>query len=197
MKRQLLIYISLLIAINSVILKWIYRFRGTFEMESIIPVKGAVKYKITLDPTVWIFDDRRIDLKTYFVEKKEIENEDLKYLLNTGRHWSREIMEGATFPPTLKTERKFDRQGMKTGTFGMEIKHFLKNAEIEEHAKQVVFELADGQEAAFSIEEANTIIFKYSQDGKPITDGGPVHLLFADGSNVDNPIKNIAAIRVD
>ncbi|MDN4492385.1 peptidyl-prolyl cis-trans isomerase [Ureibacillus aquaedulcis] len=166
-------------------------------MESIIPVKGAVKYRITLDPTVWIFDDRRIDLNTYFLEKPEAEDEDLKYLLNTGRHWSREIMEGAVYPPTLKTERKFDRQGMKTGTFGMEIKHFLKNAEIEDDAKQVVFELMNGQEVAMSVEEANTVIFKYSQDGKPINDGGPVHLLFADGSNVDNPIKNIAAIRVD
>lgn len=166
-------------------------------METIIPVKGAVKYKITLDPTVWIFDDRRLDLKTYFVEKHENEDEDLKYLLNTGKHWSREIMEGAVFPPTLKTERKFDRQGMKTGTFGMEIKHFLKNAEIEPTAKQIVFECKDGSEHAFSIDEAYTLIFKYSQDGKPITDDGPVHLLFADGSNVDNPIKGIVAIRVD
>ncbi|RHW39771.1 peptidyl-prolyl cis-trans isomerase [Lysinibacillus yapensis] len=166
-------------------------------MENIIPIKGAVKYKITLDPTVWIFDDRRLDLTTYFSVGNEQEDEDLKYLLNTGKHWSREIMEGATFPPTLKTERKFDRQGMKTGTFGMQIKHFLKNAEIQDNAEKVVFELKDGEEHAFSIEEANSLIFKYSQDGKPIMDGGPVHLLYADGSNVDNPIKNIAAIRVD
>lgn len=166
-------------------------------MENIIPIKGAVKYNITLDPTVWIFDDRRLDLKTHFLEGTEVEDEDLKYLLNTGKHWSREIMEGATFPPTLKTERKFDRQGMKTGTFGMEIKHFLKHAQIEENADKVVFELKDGQEHAFTIAEAKTLIFKYSQDGKPVTDGGPVHLLFGDGSNVDNPIKNIAAIRVE
>ncbi len=90
-------------------------------MESIIPIKGKVKYKLTLDPSVWIFDDRRIDLKSYFTNPKQEEDEDLKYLFNMGKHWSREIMEGATFPPTLKTERKFDRQGMITGTFGMDI----------------------------------------------------------------------------
>jgi len=165
-------------------------------METIIPITGAVTYKITIDPTVWIFDDRRLDLKTYFTQTVEEESGELKYLDAMGKHWSREIMEGATFPPTLKTERKFDRQGMKTGTFGMEIKHFLKNAEIQEGATSVVFICENGEEHAFSIEEANTLIFKFSQDGKPLLEGGPVHLLFADGSNVDNPIKNIRAIRV-
>ncbi|KGR92199.1 hypothetical protein CD30_02415 [Ureibacillus massiliensis 4400831 = CIP 108448 = CCUG 49529] len=166
-------------------------------MENIIPIKGAVTYKITLDPTVWIFDDRRLDLKTYFTEKNEHESEDLKYLLAMGKHWSREIMEGATFPPTLKTERKFDRQGMKTGTFGIEIKYFLKNAGVQDDATRVVFECKDGSEHSFSLEEANTLIFKFSQDGKPLTEDGPVHLLLGDGSNVDHPIKNISAIRVE
>ncbi|MFJ8234493.1 peptidyl-prolyl cis-trans isomerase [Ureibacillus sp. NPDC094379] len=166
-------------------------------MESIIPIKGAVTYKITIDPTVWIFDDRRIDLKTYFTEPDEQESEDLKYLLSMGKHWSREIMEGATFPPTLKTERKFDRQGMKTGTFGMQIKYFLDNAKLEENATKVVFECKDGSEHSFPVEEAYKFIFKFSQDGKPLLEDGPVHLLYADGSNVDNPIRNIAAIRVE
>lgn len=166
-------------------------------MENIIPIKGAVNFNITLDPSVWIFDDRRIDLKTYFTQSQEEEDEDLKYLLATGKHWSREIMEGAVFPPTLKTERKFDRQGMKTGTFGMQIKHFLNNAEIKEGATRVVFECKNGEEHSFTIEEANTFIFKFSQDGKPLTEDGPVHLIFGDGSNVENPIKNVIGIRVE
>ncbi len=166
-------------------------------MENIIPIKGAVTYKITLDPTVWIFDDRRLDLNTFFTENVDEDSEDMKYLLSMGKHWSREIMEGATFPPTLKTERKFDRQGMKTGTFGIEIKHFLKNAEIHENATRVVFECEDGSEHSFSIDEAYTLIFKFSQDGKPITEDGPVHLLYRDGSNVENPIKNIRTIHVE
>lgn len=163
--------------------------------ETFIPIKGAVKFSITIDPTVWIFDDRRLDLTTYFTAEKQEEDTE-KYLRDVGAHWSREIMEGAVFPPTLKSERKFDRKGMSTGTFGMELKPFLTNAEITAEATEVVFECADGAEYAFPIEEAKTIIFKFSQDGKPLTADGPVHLLYADGSNVDAPITAVVAIRV-
>ena len=164
-------------------------------METIISITGAVQYKLTLDPTVWIFDDRKLDLKTYFEQEKEAVDEE-KYLREVGAHWSREIMEGAVFPPTLKTERKFDRKGMMTGTFGIEIKPFLENATILDTASEVVFETTDGNAHTFSIEKAKTLIFKFSQDGKPLLEDGPVHILFADGSNRDNPIKNIVAIRV-
>lgn len=164
-------------------------------METIIPLTGAVTYSLTLDPTVWIFDDRKLDLTTYFTTVKEAADEE-KYLREIGAHWSREIMEGATFPPTLKTERKFDRKGMMTGTFGIEIKPFLKNAQILPDATEVAFICKDNTEHVFSIEEASTLIFKFSQDGKPLLKDGPVYILLADGSNVDNPIKNIAAIRV-
>ena len=164
-------------------------------METIISITGAVQYKLTLDPTVWIFDDRKLDLTTYFEQGKEVVDDE-KYLREVGAHWSREIMEGAVFPPTLKTEHKFDRKGMLTGTFGIEIKPFLENASILDTATEVVFETRDGASYIFSIEEAKTLIFKFSQDGKPLLEDGPVHIIFGDGSNRDNPIKNIAAIRV-
>ena len=78
----------------------------------------------------------------------------------------------------------------------MEIKPFLNNAEIKPEATEVVFECANGEEHSFSIEEAKTLIFKFSQEGKPLSDGGPVHLLLSDGSNVESPIKEVIAIRV-
>lgn len=165
-------------------------------METIIPIKGAVTYQLTLDPTVWIFDDRKLDLNTYFDVKEQEEDADTKYMREVGAHWSREIMEGATFPPTLKSERKFDRKGMETGTFGIELRHFLKNAEIKPEATNIIFECKDGKEYPFSIEEANTLILKYSQDGKPLLEEGPVHVLFGNGENKDNPIKHVLAIRV-
>ncbi len=164
-------------------------------METIISITGAVQYKLTLDPTVWIFDDRKLDLTTYFNQEKEAVDDE-KYLREVGAHWSREIMEGAVFPPTLKTERKFDRKGMLTGTFGIKIKPFLENASILNTASEVVFETTNGTSYTFSIEDAKTLIFKFSQDGKPLVEDGPVHIIFEDGSNLENPIKNIAAIRV-
>jgi hypothetical protein len=166
-------------------------------METIIPLKGEVKFKITLDPAVWIFDDRRIDLNTFFTEQ-HIEIDELdEYTKKVSAHWSREIMEGATFPPTLKTEKKYERTKMLTGTFGIYLKHFLQNAEVKDGATSVVFETATGEEYSFPLEQADSLIFKYSQDGKPLKEDGPVYVLLADGSNLQNPIKHVKAVRVD
>ncbi|PSL27733.1 hypothetical protein B0H99_11745 [Planomicrobium soli] len=168
-------------------------------MEFIIPFKGEVKYKITIDPTVWIFDDRKLDLETYFVEARVERDELEEYKRGMGEHWSREIMEGAIVPPTLNSEKTYNRKEkneMMTGTFGMIFKPFLENAEPAEHAKSVVIETANGEQA-FSIEEAKKLIFKFSQDGKPLKSDGPVHVLLPDGSNQQNPITDVTAIRVE
>jgi hypothetical protein len=166
-------------------------------LEAIIPIKGKVRHAITLDPGVWIFDDRRIDLKTYFtdshVEKDELE----EYKKAMGKHWSREIMEGATFPPTLKTEKVYEKTKVLTGTFGILFNHFLKIAQPAEDATTISFEIADGTSHSFPIAQAEEFIFKFSDEGKPLREEGLVHVLLSDGSNIDNPIRNVIAIRVD
>jgi len=172
---------------------------GGFTMEFIVPFKGEVKFKIALDPTVWIFDDRRIDLDTYFLEDRIQVDEMEEYKRGMGEHWSREIMEGATVPQTLKTEKKYNRQEkneMITGTFGIIFAPFLKNAEPTAEAKTVVFETANG-EHAFPIDAAKELIFKFSENGKPLKENGPVHVLLPDGSNQENPITHVLGIRVE
>lgn len=168
-------------------------------MEFIIPFKGEVKFKLTLDPTVWIFDDRKINLETYFIEERIKKDELEEYKRGMGEHWSREIMEGATVPPTLNSEKTYKRKEkneMMTGTFGIEFKPFLENAEPFEHAKTVVFETVNGEES-FPFEKAKELIFKFSQKGKPLKEDGPVHILLPDGSNQENPITDVLAIRVE
>ncbi|MGG0667162.1 hypothetical protein [Sporosarcina koreensis] len=166
-------------------------------MEAIITIKGNVKHTITLDPTVWIFDDRKVDLDTFFTEAFVERDEEEEYKRDMGKHWSREIMEGATFPPTLKTEKKFDRQKMVTGTFGISLDHFVKNAVPAENAKTITFLTIDGTEETYPFSDIGNFLFKFSQEGKPLTEDGPAHLLFKDGSNIEQPLRKVTAIVID
>lgn len=165
-------------------------------MKDIISFKGKVKYPITIDPSVWIFDDRRIDLSAYF-EKEHVQiDEEEEYKKSISKHWDREIREGAVFPPTLKTERKFEKEKVLTGTFGMPLAPFIQNAEPDESANTLVIE-TDQDEFSFSIEKAKEFILQFSINGKPLREDGPVYVIFGDGSNRDNPIKNVNAFRIE
>lgn len=165
-------------------------------MKDIISFKGKVKYPITIDPSVWIFDDRRIDLSAYF-EKEHVQiDEEEEYKKSISKHWDREIREGAVFPPTLKTERKFEKEKVLTGTFGMPLAPFIQNAEPDESANTLVIE-TDQDEFSFSIEKAKEFILQFSINGKPLREDGPVYVIFGDGSNRENPIKNVNAFRIE
>lgn len=160
------------------------------KMENILPIEGNVKYKITLDPGVWIFDDRKVDLNNYFISKTEKEDELAAYTKNISAHWDREIREGAVFPPTLKTEKKFEKEKLINGSFGIAFKHFLKNAEPGDDASVCLIETKD-KTIEVPLHEANTFILAFSYNGKPLKEDGPVHIYFDDGSNQNKPIKHI------
>jgi hypothetical protein len=164
-------------------------------MNSIIIINGKVNFQITLDPGVWIFDDRKVDLTTYFTQEREANDELEEYTKSVSKHWDREIREGAIVPPTLKTERTFKKQKVLNGTFGIPFKPFLENAELQEDATMVQFITADDP-VTLSLEKAYEIILGFSLKGKPLQEDGPIHLYFGDGSNASNPIKNIKEIRV-
>jgi hypothetical protein len=159
-------------------------------MEKIIVLSGKVKYTITLDPTVWIFDDRKIDLTTYFTSSIEKLDELEEYTKAVSKHWDREIMEGAVYPPTLKTEKKYEKEKMLTGTFGIPFQPFLKNAEPNESAATLVIKTATSEHEV-SLEIAQDLILGFSNAGKPLLDDGPVHVYFGDGTNRQNPIKSV------
>ena len=166
-------------------------------MEGVVFINGNVKYTITLDPGVWIFDDRKIEIDTYFHEDRKEVDELEEYKISASRHWQKEIQEGATLPPTIKTERKFEKQRLLEGTFGIEFEPFLKNAEPAADAKEVVVK-TDKEELTFPIEEVYKFFIGFSKDGKPlkIDEGGPMEIYFGDGSNRDNPIKHVQSFTV-
>ena len=159
-------------------------------MENIILITGKVKYTITLDPGVWIFDDRRLDLTTYFSKEKARSDKLEEYKKAVSKHWDREIMEGATVPPTLKTEKKFEKEKIMTGSFGILFKPFLNNAEPLSDAACLVISCTDG-EIEMPIEDAYQLVLGFSNQGKPLSSDGPVHVYYGDGSNQENPIRNV------
>lgn len=159
-------------------------------MENIIVLSGKVKYTITLDPSVWIFDDRRVDLTTYFSTTSNPSNDLEEYTKSVSKHWDREIMEGAVYPPTLKTEKKYEKEKVLTGSFGIPFEPFIKNAEPDEDAASIVIK-TETSEYEISLDKAMNLIVGFSNVGKPLTEDGPVHVYFGDGSNQHNPIKNV------
>ncbi|PGT78132.1 MULTISPECIES: hypothetical protein [Bacillaceae] len=164
-------------------------------MNSIIIIKGKVNYQVTLDPGVWIFDDRKVDLTTYFHTEQESKDELEEYTKAVSKHWEREIREGAIYPPTLKTERTYEKEKILNGTFGIPFKPFLQNAETQDDAKEVQFITKD-QKYIVSLGDASEMILGFSKKGKPLKEDGPIHVYYGDGSNVDSPIKHVKEIIV-
>lgn len=165
-------------------------------MENIITLSGKVKYSITLDPGVWIFDDRRLDLNSYFESKNAKKDELEEYTKAISKHWDREITEGSITPPTLKTEKIYEKQKVLTGTFGIPLKPFLQNAEPDKGADTFVIDSEDGK-VSLPLHEAEELILGFSQNGKPLIDDGPVYIYYGNGKNKDNPIKRVKAFRVE
>lgn len=165
-------------------------------MEFIIPIKGAVKFTITLDPTVWIFDDRKIDLDEFFSGEYEYKDELEEYTKVTSAHWSREIIEGSTVPPTLQSEKKYERTKVLTSTYGVELKPFILNAEPLPEASTLIIETTEA-EHTIPMSKLDTLLLKFSHKGKPLREDGPVHIIKKDGSNINNPIKLVTAFRIE
>jgi len=159
-------------------------------MERIVVISGNVTYKITLDPGVWIFDDRKVEISNYFNSSKKENNDLEEYTKSVSKHWDREIQEGAVYPPTLKTEKKFQKQKILTGSFGIPFHDFLRNANPKENATEVCLVTTSGN-VKVPLKIAYEAILGFSSEGKPLIEDGPIHFYYGDGTNQDNPIKDI------
>jgi hypothetical protein len=163
-------------------------------MANIVDIKGKVKYKITLDPSVWIFDDRKADLDSFFEQPTKHDDELEEYTKSISKHWDREIIEGANATQTVVPKKEFIKEALLTGTFGIPFEPFLKNSEPLEEANTIVIETING-EYPFDIKKRRDMIICFSNNGKPLNEDGPIHLYFKNG-NKEEPIRNIRSFRI-
>lgn len=163
-------------------------------MSDVILLSGNIQFKITLDPSVWIFDDRKIEFDKAFDEtneQPEEENEN-NYTKKMSEQWEKERAYGVNYPPVNESVKRLEKEKILTGTYVMPFAPFVEHAEPDEDAKNVEIVLKDGTSTTYPLSKVKDALLLFAKDGKPLKDDGPVHLYFRDGSNRNDPIKNIA-----
>ncbi|WP_027726173.1 hypothetical protein [Tuberibacillus calidus] len=151
----------------------------------IVPILGHVKYHITLDPSSWIFDDRKISVEDY-----DDPNFDLDEFLKA----QKDERAGAALPRLAASKRKYRKEEWLTKSFVMPAKIFIQNAEPLEEATAIQFSLTNGQTATVPLEEMEEGAFQFSRDGKLLTDEGP--LIFLCRGKDREPVAQIEKITV-
>ncbi|WP_053219801.1 hypothetical protein [Virgibacillus senegalensis] len=162
----------------------------------IVQLTGKVKYNITLDPTVWIFDDRKIEFEKAFTAfDKHQEKDEEEALRQASTRWEREVNQSSK-PPVNRSIKRFEKEQILKGTYVMPIKDFLNTAEIESNASQARLVL-NGHEEIISLSNLENALFLFAENGKPIQNNGPVHIYFADGSDRTEPIEGVTKIIIE
>lgn len=157
-------------------------------MSDVILITGNVYHTITLDPGVWIFDDRKKRLDEFF-KSHPVEDEALAYQEKIGKLWDKELSEG--FVPTKESEQLFVHKKDISGDWGIPFAPFLANAKPKDTSSSVICHLSSTEQITLSMQEALGSILCFALDGKPIRENGPIHLIYGDGSNQEQPIKGI------
>ncbi|GGE66664.1 peptidyl-prolyl cis-trans isomerase [Priestia taiwanensis] len=138
-------------------------------MEQIILINGNVSFPITLDPTVWILDDRKVDLLTCFTSPTETMEDN--YVKEMASFWNKELETNDSNQPI----RKVEKEKLTTASYGMPLHHFLHRAEPKDNATTLHIITAT-ETHSLSLEEAKEVILGFSKDGKALRGDGPVHI---------------------
>lgn len=160
----------------------------------IIPINGNVNYPITLDPTVWIFDDRKIIFEEAF-SKQPVQDVKVNELEKAAQQWDQEVNPQRIKPPVNKSISKFEREKILVNTYVMPIQDFIEHAEIKEGSKNAILHTSSNNET-ITLEELKNGYLLFAIEGKPIKEDGPVHFYFKDHSKVNEPIKGVQKISI-
>ncbi|MBN8234308.1 hypothetical protein JF544_03570 [Halobacillus kuroshimensis] len=160
----------------------------------IVQLTGKVKFPITLDPTVWIFDDRKLTFTEAFEgESPEVSPEEEDELKRKSLRFDREVYQQKLNPPVNKSINRYEKQRIINGTFLMPLLPFLQTSEPSADSEKAAL-VSDQGEEIIHADDLKDALLLFAENGKPLQTQGPVHLYFGDGSNRDTPVKGIKKI---
>ncbi|WP_279402020.1 hypothetical protein [Piscibacillus salipiscarius] len=106
----------------------------------IVQIEGNVKHPITLDPTVWIFDDRKVLLDDAF------KNEDSNLngaSADKDTPFNRDQYQQQINPPINESIKRFDKKKVLENSYLMPLSYFLPNSEPNEDAAKAILHTDD------------------------------------------------------
>lgn len=163
-------------------------------MADVIVFKGAISFPITVDPTVWVFDDRKFDLREYRGDEDAADQRAVQYLKGTGSQWDKELREGAE-PPSERKHSLAEERKVLEGDYGIRLEPFINNAEPAPDVTHVLLHREDLEPVQLTIAEARRAILQFAKDGKPIRERGPVYFYLPEMLLAkEEPIDRICAI---
>lgn len=142
-------------------------------MAEVIMITGAVTHRITIDPSVWIFDERKIDLSKFTGDEDERHDEVPAYLKGTGAQWDKELREGSAPPQEGRSLIK-EREALD-GDYAMRLGWFLDNAKPDPEAIWLRIHRENKESITLPASDARFAILQFAKNGKPIREFGPVH----------------------
>lgn len=159
----------------------------------IVPITGNVNFPITLDPSVWIFDERKIKLEEAF-ENNDMTSTEKEMIFSSDERFNREVFQNTNNNRPIP---KMDATEILKNTYVMPLDPFLKTVEIKPEAKTATLIQTDGGEQIISLDKLNNTYLLFAWKGKPLKEDGPVHVYFQDGSNKDEPIRFVNKIIIN
>lgn len=156
----------------------------------IIQLTGNVRYQITLDPSTWIFDDRKIKIEDLLANT----NDGEEITFNDDVEWNRQIIEGETKPPTLKSEKKYKKRELLESSFVINLAPFLEYAEpYEAENATIVFVHNDGQ-TELRYDARETFYAHFSNVGKRLHEDGLFDLLVVEDGTEKERLVHVTKI---
>ncbi|SOC37919.1 hypothetical protein [Salinicoccus kekensis] len=158
----------------------------------IIQIQGDIKFQITLDPSTWIFDDRKLTLDEALTAPKE--DEAISFDDNT--EWNRQIIEGTSKPPTLKSEKKYKNSQLLEETFIIGLEPFLEYTEPERGDDAMITYTHDEGTTILPYNERGKHFAQFSEEGKRLYDDNMIDLVVIEDNQLKTRLKHVTAISI-
>lgn len=159
------------------------------SQKMIVQITGNVAFDITLDPSVWIFDERKVLFDHIFDQPQQ--NDQKKEEKSLDQTYDEKIN-----PPVNKNITRDEQEKILKNSYAMPLREFLEYAEVKDQAKKVRLETNFGEKVV-PLDLMYDCYMLFSIQGKPLKESGPVHIYFHDGSNKEDPIKGVTKIIVE